>query len=179
MVKKVFKKYMPERHDIEKHGVLDYFGDWIHDPNLWHLTRHSTSGGVANGLFWAFLPIPGQLLLGILSAIYFRVNIPISVFGVFLTNPLTIGPVFYVTYLIGASILNLPIYELNFEWSWGWFSTTLADIWFPLLFGCLLCGIVSAVIGYFLIQGLWRLSVVRNWEKRKEKKRQQASIHKE
>ncbi|WP_153904702.1 DUF2062 domain-containing protein, partial [Vibrio parahaemolyticus] len=37
----------------------------------------------------------------------------------------------------------------------------------PFLLGCAICGVGSAIIGYFGIRGLWRYSVVRSWQKRK------------
>lgn len=171
MVKRVFKKYIPERHHLEKHGKLHWFGDWIHDPHLWHLTRRSTPGGVANGLFWAFIPVPGQTILAIITAIYFRVNIPITVLFAWLTNPITIYPVFYLAYKTGGFLLNEPIKEVHFELSWNWFSTTLAEIWLPLTVGCVVCGLISALIGYYFIRWLWRFSAIRKWEERREKNR--------
>ena len=171
MVKQVFKKYLPARDDIEKHGRLHLFGDWIHDPNLWHLTRQSTAGGVANGLFWAFVPIPGQTILAIITAVFFRVNIPITVLFAWMTNPITIYPIFYVAYKTGSLILDLPVKAVNFEWSWHWFTTVLADIWLPLTVGCFLCGVLSAVLGYFTVRWMWRFNAVRKWQDRKQKNR--------
>lgn len=37
----------------------------------------------------------------------------------------------------------------------------------PFLLGCMICGIVSAIAGYFGIKALWRYSVVRSWQQRK------------
>jgi uncharacterized protein (DUF2062 family) len=37
----------------------------------------------------------------------------------------------------------------------------------PFLLGCLICGVASAMLGYFGIKALWRYSVVRSWQKRK------------
>jgi len=51
----------------------------IHDPNLFHINRHSLSAGVFVGLFIAFLPIPGQVLVAAFMAWKLRCNLPIAV----------------------------------------------------------------------------------------------------
>ena len=53
-LRSIFKHYLPAHHKIKEHPHLRHFGDLLHDPDLWHLTRRSTAGGVAVGLFCAF-----------------------------------------------------------------------------------------------------------------------------
>ncbi len=168
-IKRFFKRYTPERHHLEKHGKLHLFGDQLHDPNLWHMTRRSTPGGVANGLFWAFMPLPGQTFFVILSALFFRVNLPVSVLFAWLTNPLTFYPLFYAAYKTGSFLINEPPEKVNFELSWQWVTTVLGDIWLPLTLGCLTLGLMSAICGYYFIRWLWRFSAIRKWEERREK----------
>ena len=71
------------------------------DPNLWHLNRHSAAGGFGIGLFFAFWPVPFQMWLSAFAAIPLRVNLPLSVATVWLTNPITMPPIFYGAYKVG------------------------------------------------------------------------------
>jgi len=166
-----FKRMLPEHHEFQQHQQLGLLGDILHDPNIFHLNRHSAAGGVAIGLFLAFIPIPGQMLLAALLAIYFRVNLPLAIVFVWISNPLTIPPLLYLSYKTGALILQETPKQLNFEFSLEWFSETFFDIWDALLLGCLTLGGLSALIGYFVIRILWRMAIIRKWEERKEKKR--------
>jgi hypothetical protein len=43
-------------------------------------------------------------------------------------------------------------------------------VWQPFLLGSMLIATVSAAIGFFGIRGLWRWHVVRDWERRKDRR---------
>jgi uncharacterized protein (DUF2062 family) len=75
----------------------------------------------------------------------------------------------YSTYKFGAWILNEPPQELEFELSLEWMAESLAGIWQPLLLGSLLCGVISAILGYLFMRGLWRWHVVDSMRKRRER----------
>ena len=92
-------------------------------------------------------------------AIPMRVNLPLSVSLVWLTNPLTMPVLFYLSYLVGCVVLRTPIEHFAFEASWAWLQHSIASIGKPFLTGCLLMGICSAVAGYFVIDWLWRVSI--------------------
>ena len=167
MPKHLFKRYLPEHHKIKNHKHLRFFGRLLHEENLWHLNRVSTSRAFAIGLFAAFMPIPFQMVLAAALAILWRANLPVSVVLVWITNPVTMPPIFYFAYKVGAIILRTPPHAFNFEPSWQWLSNKIDIIWEPLLLGSLVCGIISAIIGYFAIQLFWRLWIMRAWHRRK------------
>jgi uncharacterized protein (DUF2062 family) len=171
MPKRLLKRFLPEHHRIKEHKHLQFFGDLLHDPNLWHMNRRSVAGAFSVGLFVAFIPVPFQMVIAAALAIASRVNLPISACLVWITNPITMPPLLYFSYKIGAWLLNEPTKNLNFEPTLAWLTTELASIWQPFLLGCLLVATVSAVAGNLLIRGLWRLQVVRNWEARKRRRR--------
>jgi len=169
MPKNFFKKYMPDPHKIREHKHLKAFGTLLHDPNLWHFNRRSVAGAFSLGLFNAFVPVPFQMLLSAVGAIFFRVNLPIAVGTVWITNPVTIPPMFYFTYTVGIWILGAPEKSFEFELSYQWLSAELLAIWQPFLLGCFVTGAISALIGYVSIRGLWRLQVVNHMKRRRQR----------
>ena len=118
------------------------------------------------GLFCAFLPIPTQMLVAASMAIIGRCNIPLSVGVTWVTNPLTMGPMFFFAYKLGAWLLDTQVTITSVELSWSWLSSQIGQIWRPLLVGCLICGWVSGLSGMLVSRILWRLHVVRRWQKR-------------
>ncbi|MAT66574.1 MAG: ATP-binding protein [Gammaproteobacteria bacterium] len=166
MPRHLIRKYLPDAVKLRDHPQLRRFGHRLHDPSLWHLNRRSISGGVALGLFCALLPIPGQLLLGPLLAIWLRVNLPATVVLIFTTNPLTMPPVFYSTYRLGAWLLGEPPVKLDFTLTWEALHT-LGSVWQPLLLGSLIAGVLAAALGYVSVRLLWRLYVIRRYRRRK------------
>ena len=166
MPKKFLKKHMPSPESIKENKNLKFLGDKIHDPNLWHLNRRSVSAAFAIGLFAAWIPTPGQMVIAAFMALYFRANLPISVGLVWITNPVTMPPMFYFAYRVGLWTLNQPSPAADFEFSAESVMASLGEIGGPFLMGCLVLGIISSMAGYFGIRGIWRWNVVKHWKKR-------------
>lgn len=101
------------------------------------------------------------------SCIMLGVNLPLSVALVWISNPITMPVLFYFAYKLGALVMHVPPQPFHFELSWEFIMQQMNTIGPPFLLGCAICGVVSAIIGYFGIRGLWRYSVVRSWQKRK------------
>ena len=170
MPKHLIKRYTPHHDSIRKHKHLRMFGRLLHDPNLWHLNRRSVSGSFAVGLFWACIPIPFQMVTAAATAIPARVNLPISVALVWVSNPITMPPMFYFNYLVGTWILGEPVQQVKFELSVERIADSIAHIWQPLYLGSLICGLIAAMLGYCVIRGLWRLHIVKHIKLRKLRK---------
>ncbi len=146
------------------------FGKLLHSANLWHLNRRSVAGAFANGLFVAFVPIPFQMVLAAATAILFNVNLPLSIALVWVTNPITIPPMFYGTYRLGNWLMGRKGGKFNFELSLDWLTTGLSAVWQPFLLGCFVAGVIAATLGYISIRIYWRIHVLREWNKRKSRK---------
>lgn len=174
MPRRLFKRYMPDPQMVRNHKSLRFLGALLHDPNLWHLNRHSVSRAMAVGLFAAFVPIPMQMLLAASLAIPVRANLPISVGLVWLTNPITMPPIFYCTYKLGALLMGVPPVELPDELTWAWITGELSTLWKPFLLGSLLTGCVLSGCAYGLTMAYWRWWVAHSWRKRAERRRQAA-----
>ena len=166
MPRHLIKRYTPNPAALKKHKYLRHLGTLLHDENLWHLNRRSVSGGVAAGLFWAMIPIPIQMVTSALSAIVFRINLPIAVALVWLTNPLTMPAIFYMNYLVGAWLLGTQPHVGEFQLSVEWIAAEINAIWKPLLFGSLALGVLFATLGYFTMRLYWRWYVLRRFRQR-------------
>jgi len=160
---------MPSSESIKENKNLSFLGDKLHDPNLWHLNRRSVSAAFAIGLLAAWIPTPGQMAIAAVIALYFRANLPISVALVWITNPLTMPPMFYFAYLVGLWSLGQPSPDSNFEFSVDSIMANLGDIGGPFLTGCLILGVISSIAGYFGIRSFWRWNVVKHWNARPHK----------
>ncbi len=167
MPKRLIKKYMPDHKTIKEHKHLQVFGKLLHDASLWHFNRRSVSGAFAVGLFCAFIPLPSQMIIAAAIAILVRVNLPISISLVWVTNPITIPPIFYLAYKIGAFVMGQEAISSDYKLTAQWFTDQLHLIWQPFLLGCFICGVISAVIAYATIRLLWRLHIVRHIKARK------------
>jgi hypothetical protein len=167
-MKKFFQRYLPPISQIKSHRGLQFLGKRLHDPSLWHLNRRSVAGGTAIGLFSAFILIPLHTVLAALLAILFRVNLPLAIALVWITNPITMPLLFYFDYLLGSILLRIPRQPLEFQFSSQWFLATVE----PFLLGCLVLSTISALAGYWLIIWLWRLQVNRLWRARCRKRLQ-------
>ncbi len=162
MPRRWIKRYLPDHGTLREHPHLRRFGARLQDGNLWHLNRRSVAGGVAVGLFWAFIPIPFQMLPAAASAIALRTNLPISVVLVWLTNPLTIPPIWYACYQFGAWLLDMPPRVVNFTPSLANLLNNMQGIWKPFLIGSISFSLLSAAVGFALVRLAWRIYIVRH-----------------
>ena len=174
MPKRILKRYMPDHDKIRKNKSLNkVFGTLLHDPNLLHLNRRSVSGAMAVGLFYAFVPLPTQMLMAAGTAIFVRVNLPISVGLVWISNPVTMPPLFYFCYKVGTWVLGTPLLDIEFELSWRWLASELEAIWQPFLLGCFISATTAAALGWAGMRLLWRLHILRHLKQRKLRRQNQ------
>ena len=148
------------------------FGQILLNPDLWHLNRYSVSWAVSVGLFVAFIPVPFQMLLAAAGAIVIGCNLPIAVAFVWVSNPITLAPLFFAAYKFGAWLLHEPARMVKFEISIDWLLTGLSAIWQPFLLGCFTLGICVALLGNLVARLIWRIHVTVSWLERRAKRRQ-------
>lgn len=167
MPRKFFRKWAPSRSQVMEQKLLKPVMHWLTDPNLWHLNRRSVSGGVATGLFIAFVPVPFQMLFSAVAAVFLRVNLPLAVAMVWLTNPFTIPPILWVAYKLGAWILGTQVNLPSGEITMHWFAEQLGEVWEPMSLGLMILACTSAILSFTIIRLLWRLHIVRHKRKRR------------
>jgi uncharacterized protein (DUF2062 family) len=73
-----------------------------------------------------------------------------------LMNPLTVVPVYFLAYRVGALLLGQKPGQFAFELSWTWLQNGLGAFWQPFLIGCLVCGLVGGYLTYQAMELAWR-----------------------
>ena len=160
MPKRWLKRYLPTPRQVREDRTLrKVFGNLLHDGNLWHLNRKSVTRAVVVGMLMALVPVPFQMVLSAGLALVVRCNLPVAIACVWITNPLTMGPIFYGAYIVGTVVLDVPADDIEFEISWDWLQTQLGAIWEPFLLGCAISGVVMAFLAGLLVHYGWRVHV--------------------
>ena len=117
------------------------------------------------------------MISAMLLAVLWRINLPLAVLTTFYTNPLTIVPLYLLSYEIGVWVTgaqnglataHLP--ELHWN-NWASELTNWAiQLGEPLLIGVPLLALGLAIIGYVLVRVAWRVGVVLKWRARKRRR---------
>ncbi len=171
MIRKYLLRILPPQNRIRENNTYTrLFGKLLYNPSLWRLDRDSVAQGVSVGIFIAFIPVPFQMLLAAAVAIAIGCNLPIAVAFVWISNPITIPPIFYAAYKVGAVLLHEAPRAMEFQWTIGWMFAKLADIGQPLLLGCAVLGLASATVGNVAIRVLWYLQVTHRWHTRRNRR---------
>lgn len=128
-------------------------------------TPHRISWGVAIGTFVAYLPIVGiQMLIGAAICKLCKANVLASLPLAWITNPLTIAPIYFGLFLLGGVFTGdtmtytdmiALIEEINKAgiFSMDGLSTTVglfANIFWPIFIGGVIVGIVNGALFYYL-----------------------------
>jgi uncharacterized protein len=167
MPRRFLKKITPHPHKLQDRWFVRLFGSRIAHPGLWALKRRSVTAAFAAGLAICFVPLPIHLPLAALVAIVWHLNLPMIVATVFLVNPVTVVPIYYTAYRVGAALLGVAPQRFKFELDFDWLQYGLGPIWKPFLLGCLFCAAVAATLGWVALELLWRTRVRSRYKNRK------------
>ena len=169
-LEKLIQKHLPDPEVLITHKNLQFLGDKLRDPNLWHLSRRSVSMAFAVGMVAAWIPVPMQMVISAVGALYYRANLPIAVVLVWITNPITMPPLFYFAYRVGLWFMDRPSPAENFNFSLDGVMSGLGNTWEPFLLGCFIMGITCSAVTYFGVRYLWAQHAFKKWAERKEKR---------
>lgn len=166
----------PVRHILDHHG-------------LWQFNRRSVAWGAAIGLFFSVAIPIAQIPVAAMVAIYFRVNVPVAIFGTLLSNPFTTPAILFFAYQLGSLLVGhvqpaqasvvtqvaRPADKTGFlsnaaNWITYWIEWVQSAGW-PLVIGLALLSILLAVIGYAGVKILWRMQAALRWKKRCQERR--------
>ena len=170
MPRRFFRKFAFKRHQLSEQWFMTPFRHLLQDHRLWGIRRRTVVPAFAIGLFIAFMPFPGHTLAGALLALAFRVNIPVAALATWVSNPVTMFVMYPAAYQLGRALLGAPDRKVSYAMSWDWVTHTFVTIWQPMLLGCLILGILAAVIGYITLDLFWRSSIAA-YKTRKQKSR--------
>ncbi|MGW8192928.1 MAG: DUF2062 domain-containing protein [Desulforhopalus sp.] len=145
---------------------------------------HAIAGGLGVGTFVAFTPTFGiQLVLAVVCATLLNMNRPASLIPVWITNPVTIAPIYTFNYWLGAKIWPGPplseVSDLFRDISW---TVTHLEFWdikdqflavlqmgkeilLPLILGSVIIGLISGFLVYFLTLRLLSIFLSRRAQK--------------
>ena len=146
---------MPSREELESNRWLSGLAPYLADTKLWHWSRRGVAAGVAIGLFIGLLIPIAQMLLAAMAAVVLRANIPVAAAGTLITNPLTVPPIYYAAYHLGAWATGTPVpaafslADPSFIWE------NLGTIGLPLFAGLGITATVLAFASYLLISLAW------------------------
>jgi uncharacterized protein (DUF2062 family) len=166
-MKPFLQRFLPDSHQLRTHRNLRFLGDLLHDPRLWHFSRRSTVRALTAGMFFAFVPIPWQMLLAAATAALLRFNLPVAVATVWITNPLTIPPIMFACYQLGAWLLGKPPLEWAFEPTMEWFISKASDLGWPLLVGSMTTAVIASTLTFVIAHLLWRWHIINKFRRRR------------
>jgi len=130
--------------------------------------RRMISRAVLLGLFIAFIPMPMQMAAVLAFVPFFKFNVPIALSMCWLSNPFTMPPMYYMEYLTGSFFLGMKASPV--EMTLTWFSDNIDKIFIPLYTGTLFYSIFGSLLGYWLVNYFWKLSVDRDKRLHKDKR---------
>lgn len=129
----------------------------------------SIAKGLSLGVFAGSFPFIGlQTVIGVILATCLRSSKIAAAAGTWICNPLTCVPMYVFNYKVGKLLLGVedrPELTLNFN-SFSTFMELGFSFAVTLLTGCLVVGIVLAIITYFV-----SVRLIRCWHKHNQKKR--------
>ena len=155
MIRKLFKKKK------QQNSKLDSFLNKYHIPReYFSVNRKSVTRAILIGLFVAMIPMPMQMVAVMFFIPFIRFNVPIGVAMVWISNPFTMPPLYYIEYITGNFLLMREGIS-DIQMSVEWFQHNLDDIFIPLYVGAFFYSFLIAGLGYYIINWCWIHSVKR------------------
>lgn len=170
-------KHVPSPDALKRNRWLRPFAEHLSTPAIWRWNRRSVARGAALGMFITIaVPLPIQIVLAALLAVFVRANVPVAVVCAFISNPLTTPAFLAAGYGLGKLLLaiddklapaldgsSLPALERLFAF--------LAEASLPLAVGLLALATLTAAASYVAVHLIWRVRVGGRWARRRQSRR--------
>jgi uncharacterized protein (DUF2062 family) len=170
MPRQLFVKFRPVAEKLRGSWYFRVLGPKITDPRLWGVNRRAITTAFGAAVAICFIPVPPHLIIGLVAAMIWHLNVPTMVGTLLLFNLFT-APLFYlIAYKVGALLLHHRASpKFHFEVSWAWLQSGLGATWKPFLLGCLVCSVVCGYLAYRALELLLRNNLRTRWRKRRDK----------
>ena len=145
----------PSREQLAGNRWLRTLAPCLTEPRLWQWSRRRVASGAAIGLFIGLLIPVAQILVAASAAVFLRANVPVAVAGTLLSNPLTVPPILFAAYHLGAWVTGSSIPAAVSLSDPTTFWENLGTIGMPLLAGLGITASCAAIVAYLLISQLW------------------------
>jgi len=144
---------LPRRANVSRYPVIKWFAQAARKrPYLWSFKRPQVMASLYAGSVLVLMPVYGlQVAIALALAVLVRGNLTVMVGLQMITNPLTLGPIYYGTHALGQFVIERVGYGGG---ATGWGSHINA-----LVLGGILAGLGLSLV----VDGLWRLV---SWEAR-------------
>jgi uncharacterized protein len=177
-MRKHFRKVLPTAETLFSNRFMRWLQPVLGHPRLWHLHRRSVAMGIAIGLVTGLIPLPIQMLMGVIVAVILRGNVPAAAFATWATNPLTFIPLYLLAYQMGAWVTGSTspaAVPPDMHWDWEGLKNAIPQLytWIEaagstLLIGLGILSVLLALGGYLLVMVAWRITVSLAWRNRKK-----------
>lgn len=147
---------LPRRSNLPRYPVIRWFANVARRrPHLWSFDERPVRRSIYVGAVIAFLPVYGlQILLAFWAAVILRANLALTCGLQLVTNPLTAGPLYYLTYRVGTFLIE----TLDFGAGRGPVGTRFN----ALVLGGIVVGLAAAVAGDLVYRfALWEAARLR------------------
>ena len=166
-------RHIPTKETVHQHRLLRPFAPHLTHNSLWRMTRRSVPRAVALGLFVAvIIPVMHTAIAAIL-AIPTRANVAITAAFTLVVNPVTIPPLYYAAYRIGAwelhhdATLVNPAAAERFSGELGRLLFWVHEASGSIALGVLTIAAASALLGYVIAVLVWRFWSSSRWQQRR------------
>jgi uncharacterized protein (DUF2062 family) len=169
---------IPTRDEARRNWALRWLGPLLERESIWHLNRRTVASRAALGVFFGLIIPVGQMPLAAAGAVLLRANLPAAALGTLVSNPFTVGPIYWLAHRTGSAVLdpagsngNLPGVTTAvgpgqsgppLEW-----LDHVANVGEPLLLGLALIAAGGALVTYLAVRLAWRLNV--QWQRRRHR----------
>ena len=171
------RRHIPSRETIHHYRLLRPFAHHLARPDLWRMTNRSVPRAVALGLGVGVIIPFMHVVIAALLAIPVRANVALAGAFTLVVNPLTIPPMYYAAYRIGAwelrhdAALIDPARAEVASGELAHFLFWIKNASGPIALGVLTIAASAALIGYLVSALAWRWWTARKWRRRNSRAR--------
>ena len=107
MPRQLFVKFRPVAEKLRGSWYFRALGPRVTDPRLWGVNRRAITTAFGAAIAICFIPLPAHLIIGLVAAMIWHLNVPTVVGTLLVFNPFTAVPVYFFAYRVGALLLQI------------------------------------------------------------------------